>query len=273
MIFRLISSANLIQGSSSIGKTTFCKQLADQVKENNPDLPVFFFTLEDSLRKMRAMSLSRLTFEIDHNNRIENRLIWKGGKYLSDDQIKTLRAVASELKKRYSNHYYLVASEPHINVKVIRDRVERKLTRIKKNTALIIVDYLQILPTPQNEKLSSLTEKIDFNLYELQCMARDLNGPVVLTSSTTKEDAKETDKKLRQGLFQGKGAFNILFIPRILIELLEGAQGDITKEFRNVELYVVKHSEGERFIDKPLLIFKYFYKYSIFKEPMAIKGL
>jgi|GEM_PF-972755 len=60
-------AVHVIQGGSSIGKTTFCKQLADQVHEISPELPVFFFTLEDSLTTVLMIA----TMEPFHDRTME----------------------------------------------------------------------------------------------------------------------------------------------------------------------------------------------------------
>ncbi len=253
---------HVIQASSSVGKTTFCKQLADQIHVENPDLPIFFFALEDSLRAVRSMTLSRLTHDLaeSEHGAIENRLIRKGGDSLSSHQLEYLKeTIGPKAKEIYGEDYLLIAGEPDINVEKIRDKVKQRLAMIQKSSAVVIVDYLQILPTPKSERLSSLMDRIDFNLHELQCLARDINGPVILTSSTTKEDIKE-EKAKTPGLVKGKGSVNILFTPRMLFELIEKNR---EKDFVEVELYVLKHSEGEKGFELP---FRYYPKYSKFEE-------
>lgn len=256
---------HVIQGSSSIGKTTFCKQMADQVKMINPDLPIFFFSLEDSLRTIRSMTFSRLSHGSEKS--IENRLIRKGGESLHPEDMPLLLKMLPQVKDIYGKDYYLVAGEPDLNVWTIRERVEKKLDRIGKQTALVVVDYLQILPGPKGERLNSLMDRIDFNLHELQCFARDINGPVIVTSSTTKEkeDAKTTQKwewDKPGGLIAEKGSVNILHTPRRLFELVEGVllQGG---ESREVKLRVLKNSEGPNGFD---IEFHYFFRFSKFEE-------
>lgn len=251
---------HVIQAASSVGKTTLCKQIADQVKAGNPDLPVFFFSLEDSLRTIRAMTFARLSS-------IENRAIRRGGRALSDKDISFLRKeVAPKAAQMLGRDFYLVAGEPGIDVRQIRERVERKLARTGKESALVIVDYLQILPTPKGERLFSLMDKIDFNLHELQMLARDINGPVILTSSTTKEDIKDAAKDARPGLVKGKGSVNILYTPRMLFELMEAPKAEASESREKVEmdLYVLKNSEGEKDFS---MRFWYWPKYSRFQEP------
>jgi len=247
---------HVVQGSSSIGKTTFCKQLADQVHVENPDLPIFFFALEDSLHTVRSMTFSRLSFEAE--TPIETILIIEGNDALTKEQYKVLDSLAPKVKGFYGKDYLLVAGEPNITVKTIRERVERKLTRIGKSTAMVIVDYLQILPTPKEERLGSLMDRVDYNLHELQCFARDINGPVIATSSTTKEDIKTTEKTQAPGLVKGKGSANILYTPRMLLELITTEDAG---EYSTVELHVLKHSIGPKNIKTS---FQYQYKYSYF---------
>ena len=245
---------HVIQGSSSIGKTTFCKQLADQIHLEYPAMPIFFFALEDSLRTVRAMTFSRLS-------KIENKKIRKGGEHLTEAEHNKLKETAAEVKEIYGRDYHLVAGESDINVRTIKDRVKDKLTRTGKTTALVIVDYLQILPTPKEERLGSLMDRIDFNLHELQCLARDIDGPVILTSSTTKKDVEDTGKDRTPGQTKGKGSVNILYTPRMLLELLETDTSEA--RHRKVELHVLKNSEGIRDVSQS---FKYYPQYSVFDE-------
>jgi len=265
---------HVIQGGSSIGKTTFCKQLADQVKVENPDLPIFFFSLEDSLRTVRAMSFSRISHK--EGDPVENRCIRMGGDELTEANHKTLRTISPLVKKAFGRNYHVVAGEPDINVLTIRKRVEKKLSRIGKSSAMVIVDYLQILPTPKDARLSSLMERVDFNLHELQCLARDIDGPVILTVSTTKEDIKAGEKGKAPGQVKGKGSANILYTPRMLFELIDMGPAEANKPenidpfVRTATLHVLKNSEGPKDIS---FNFTYHAKYSRFVEHLTLGEL
>jgi KaiC/GvpD/RAD55 family RecA-like ATPase len=253
---------HVIQASSSVGKTTFCKQLADQIHVKAPDLPIFFFALEDSLRTVRSMTLSRLTHDLSGSKdwKIENRLIRKGGDSLSHHQLDYLKkTIGPKAKEIYGEDYLLIAGEPDINVEKIRDKVKHRLAMIQKSSAVVIVDYLQILPAPKSKRFSSLMERVDFNLHEFQCLARDINGPVILTSSTTKGDIKGDGAKT-PGLVKENVSANVFFIPRMLFELIETNRED---KYVDVELHVLKHSEGEKGFGIP---FRYYPKYSKFEE-------
>jgi len=173
-----------------------------------------------------------------------------------------IRTIAKTAKPLFGKAYYLIGGESNIDVQIIGEKVKRQLKILNKHSALVIVDYLQILGTPKRERLTSLMDKVDYNLHELQLLATDIEGPIVVTSSTTKGAIEQTRKTGTPGETKGKGSVNILFSCRMLFELIEGAEDDKAK-IRDVELHVVKNSEGQKNFSIPM---KYDYRYSTFKE-------
>ena len=256
---------HVIQGRASVGKTTFCKQLADQVHEINPELPVFFFALVDSLETIRAMTFSRLTHDATPMKPIENRLIRRGGNALKKEEHEMLQVIVPRVKKLYGKDYFLVAGKPDTDVVAIRERVLKKLEQIGRPTALVVVDYLQILPAPKGEGLMHLTDRIDYNLHELQCLARDMDGPVILVSSTTEEDMKDPEKRDEREPTKVKGSADILYTPRVVFEL---AEAEKEEDYLAMQLYVLKNSEGE--MDFPIC-FRYYPWFSKFEEDMRLR--
>jgi replicative DNA helicase len=257
---------NTIFGSSSVGKTTFCKQLSDQVHEKYPDLPVFLFSSEDGPRVLDTMTLARLSYKMYSEKKVklpmENLRLFIGGKSFKTKKYdKFLKRLLHEAEKLYGKHYYQISGQMKMDVHTIRSIVECQLDLIKKDTALVVTDYLQVLGDPKGMKNKSLLDRIDYNVTFLQKMADEMNISVVLTSSITK-DAMERAKEKKPGITKVRGSANIVYSSRISIEILE-EDHDEKENLRHLNFYIHKNSQGPKDISIP---FKYHYKYSLFEE-------
>jgi len=132
----LRSGLSVIAAPPSAGKTTWVKQLADQVAELN-EAPVLFFSYEQSAAELRVKSLARLTK--------------KAGTPCSNESIKEglgipqrIEAAAREYK-RFGKWIKIIEGDRQHTVGRIRLLAQREKMLTGK-APLIIIDYLQILP-------------------------------------------------------------------------------------------------------------------------------
>ena len=159
---------------SSLGKTTFIHQLADQIAASGKH--ILFFSLEMSRLEMATKSISRKTAQLDYSNAISS--------------LKIRRGVTSALVERATKEYIetvgdrmnIIEGGFETTVSQISDYARQYIARHNVRP-VIVVDYLQIL---QGAQKNTVREAIDFNVVELKRLSRALDVPVIVISSVNR---------------------------------------------------------------------------------------
>lgn len=231
------------------GKTTFCKQLADQVAINNK-VPVIFASYEQSKFELIVKSLSRLA-------QIDSLHLQKGN-------IKDVDLLVKKESKYYDDYApYLVTIEADLDTTLgkIEAYAMRAMREHNKDRCLIILDYLQVIPYEKDFK--DKRTKIDEILSELRRLARRLDCPIWLVSSFSREVYKkggaELEKKPDITAFKESG--NIEYTADVAILMRTEERGQNQKE-RTVYFEVIKNRNGLR----GGIIFGFSPAVSVFKE-------
>lgn len=163
-----------IGAGSSIGKTTFALQVADNIASKGHD--VLFFSLEMSKMEMVSKSLVREMFKLEP----DNPFIPSTREFLNGTlEAKTL----AEAYKGYYNtasHMAVIEGSFDTGVNDIRARIEKHILR-RGTKPVVFVDYLQILK-PIDMRMSD-KQAIDYNIVELKRISREYDIPVILISS------------------------------------------------------------------------------------------
>lgn len=172
----LYAGLYVVGGVSSVGKTTFVHQMADQLAQQGEH--VIFFSLEQSSMEMVSKSLARHTARNGTTNAVKGIQIRKGEIVAQENE--TLRNAIMEFSL-YADRVSIVEGNFDTNVDTMRKIVEKY---IKDNGVkpIVFVDYLQIIPAPTGKRLSD-KERIDYNITQLKRMSRDFNIPVLTISS------------------------------------------------------------------------------------------
>ena len=159
----------LIGAGTSIGKTTFCSQLADGLAENGSD--VIYFSLEQSRLEMMAKSLSRGTAVLDMKNAVT-------GSEIMDGHITPLVMQAVERHKAtVGNRLSLVEAGFNADANYITDYV-RRYVRENGTRPVVFVDYLQIL-LPGTDKRTDKREAVEESLSKLVLLKRELDLTII----------------------------------------------------------------------------------------------
>ena len=214
----------------SAGKTTFAKQLADQVAEES-DVPVLFFSYEQSADELRVKSLARLTKV--------------AGSPVTNEQIKEwsdaadIGAINEAVEKYKSFGKWIKVIEGGREHTVGRIRLLAQRERMKTGKApVIIIDYLQVLPVADMQ-LRDKRAEVDFLVSELRRIARDIAAPVIAISSMSRQEYA----KARMSGFKESGGIeygaDIAAIMKVADEDKDGVE-------RTVELNIIKNRNGRR---------------------------
>lgn len=185
----------IIGAISSLGKTTFCLQIADQIAEAGND--VLIFSLEMSAYELIGKSLSRNTVQIamqETSGRRDYaktyRGITDGSRYAGySDKDKARINQAMKKYRGYSDHVFVYEGIGKISVEDIREAVRRH-KEITGNYPVVIIDYLQILK-PADPHMTD-KQATDSNITALKQLAREL--PVISISSMNRESYKAGGK-------------------------------------------------------------------------------
>ena len=166
-----------IGAGSSIGKTTFALQIADNIAYKGYD--VLFFSLEMSKDEMVSKSLVREMFKADPTNSfIPSTRQFLNGNLNSDILLKSY-----EKYQQASNHIAIIEGGFNTNVIDIKNRIKQHIAR-RGTKPVVFVDYLQVI-TPVDVRMSD-KQAIDFNIVELKRISREFDIPVILISSVNR---------------------------------------------------------------------------------------
>lgn len=172
----LFPALYVIGAISSLGKTTFIHQMADQLAAAGKH--VLFFSLEMSRLELATKSIARRTAIMDFDNAMTSLKIRRG--YRSNILVQA----AAEYCKAVEDRMNIIEGGFETTVQYIREYATQYAE--KNNTKpVIIVDYLQIL---QGAQKGTLREAVDFNVVELKRLSRDLNTPVIVISSVNRSN-------------------------------------------------------------------------------------
>ena len=238
---------------SSLGKTTYCLQIADDIARSGQD--VIIFSLEMSRNELIAKSISRNTaiYCLQQSKPINQyasttRTITTREKRLkctTTQQNYITNAIADY--ETIAKHIYIYEADGMTDVNDIRETI-REHINITKNKPVILIDYLQIIQ-PVKETRHTMTDKqqIDFNVTELKRISREFKTPIIAISSFNRMSYNEP---VDLQSFKESGA--IEYASDVLIGLQfknQTAETDLKEEKRKVkrtvEAVILKNRNGQ----------------------------
>jgi len=250
---------------SSLGKTSFILQIADQIAKQGKD--VIIISLEMARSELMAKSISRLSFLEAPNKTMAKttRGILAGHLYKKycTEEVDLIEKAIEVYQNDYADHLYLYEGIGDIGVQDVRNLVE-KHKRLTGNDPVIVIDYLQILK-PYSDKY---TDKMntDKAVTELKRITRDYKIPIIAISSFNRENYK---LEVNMSSFKESGA--IEYSSDVLIGLQLAGAG--TKGFdadeaksrnpREVELKILKNRNGKTGVT---LGYEYYPMFNYFTE-------
>ena len=186
----LYAGLYVVGAISSLGKTTFALQIADNIAKAGKK--VLIFSLEMASTELIAKSVSRITFQKDRkkNNSTKNakttRGILSGARYsnYSDTEKELIRDAIAEYGK-YAGNIWITEGVGDVSVKKIREKVEHFIS-VYHEAPVVLIDYLQII-APYSDRLTD-KQNTDKAVLELKRISRDYKLPVIGISSFNREN-------------------------------------------------------------------------------------
>lgn len=176
---------------SSLGKTTFVHQMADQIAKGGHD--ILYFSLEMASFELVAKSISRLTYAISRSKNgaaslaktTRGILAGKKWEHYNDEEMEAIQEAVSEYEKDYSSRIWIKQGIGDIGVEQIRAEVEKHV-RYTGRRPVVIIDYIQIVAPP--DVRASDKQNTDKNVLELKRLSRDQKIPIVCISSLNRDN-------------------------------------------------------------------------------------
>lgn len=164
---------------SSLGKTSFCLQLADQITAAGKD--VIYFSLEQSRLELVSKSLARGTVnrsgKLNFDHAITSTEIRKGLKSAA------LSKAISGYQSATGDRMNIVEGNFSCNISFIGNYIRSYINR-NGSRPVIFIDYLQLLqPTDTRQ---GIRETIDSSVTELKRLSRELDLTIIVISSVNR---------------------------------------------------------------------------------------
>lgn len=248
----IYSGLYVLGAISSLGKTAFIQNIADNIAESGKK--VLYFSLEMSTNEMLARTIVRNTHMHDKTFlRGTRELLNNDMDKIDYDKIKRLK---THLNAITDNMYY---EEGNFSTTI--DEIINKVTMFKHTyeiAPVVVIDYLQII-APKDIRMTE-KQSTDTNIAELKRLSRDLDIPVLIVSSVNRANymsyidfssfkesgSIEYGADVVLGL-QLNAIHNLMQLPKSTTEsekreLLNSAKSEIPRE---IELVVLKNRNGK----------------------------
>jgi replicative DNA helicase len=161
----------VIGGISSVGKTTFAHQIADQIAQQGEH--VLYFSLEQSTFELVSKSLARKTKDDNFTGSPESSFNIRCGK----TNIDVINAIGEY--KKIADKISIIEGNFNTTADSIKTTTEQYINA-NNIRPVVFIDYLQIV---QGDKRLSDKQKIDQNVTALKRMSRDFDITVFVISS------------------------------------------------------------------------------------------
>lgn len=177
-------SLYVIAAAPSIGKTTFTKQLADQLAKSGKS--VLYFSLEQGKRELVSKSINRIMAQMNVNS-------------ISLDKAVNVYKISSFDEEQYKNalDYYknfaaninsITIDKYDITIELIKSKIE-KFIQQHNITPIVFIDYLQIISSEMNYDTK---REIDENIKALKSIQSQNKLIMFLISSINRTSYSST---------------------------------------------------------------------------------
>ena len=279
----------IVGGESSVGKTTFALQMADNIAamstaadngthEGEPipaGLDVLIISLEMGRSELIAKTISRYTLEYTMEQKISSAmaksaagiLVGNRWKKYGEGERRVIASAISRYQKEPMRHIYIVEGQAKTGVQEIKEQIEQH-RQFRGRAPVVVIDYLQIL-APADVRATD-KQNTDDAIKELRQISRDYKTPIIAISSFNRESY---DKESGMKSFKESGIIEYSADALISLQLYgvgKKSNGHklTTKELkkkypREVVAEVIKNRNGN---PGDRVNFLYYPKFNYFKE-------
>lgn len=174
----------VLGAASSLGKTTFTHQIADQLARRGNK--VLFFSMEQSRLELVSKSISRRLSIKYKSDPARCQTSFFIRKHMFDDAI--IGAEISEYIHDTAANINIIEGSFDTTVEYIKNYVSDFIEANDGTKPVVFIDYLQIIQVPANKHKMTTKEATDYNITELKRLSRRFNIPVIVISSVNRQN-------------------------------------------------------------------------------------
>lgn len=251
---------------SSLGKTAFCMQLADQLAKQGRD--ILIFTLEMTAYELMARSISRETFQLDDSRGRRYaktvRGVLDGKRRRNDTEREVAHLELAEAQyAAYAGHLWFKEGDHETGLDFIGREVARHIAETK-NRPVVLIDYLQII-APVDVHFTD-KQNLDRIVCALKKLSRTYSLTILAISSFNRENY---NMEATMAAFKESGGID--YSADVLLGLQARGAGSRSfnieeekrKDPRELELKILKNRSAA--LGKPIP-FRYYPAFSCFEE-------
>lgn len=239
----LYAGLYVLGASSSLGKTTFTCQAANQMAAQGKD--VLIFSLEMAKDELVAKDLSRISGIIPFCECMPEEDALSTRQVLNADNVSPMLEASFKAYAKLAGRIFIYVGMGDVTADTIRTKVKQFKSETKR-VPVVIVDYLQII-APFSAQYSTDKQNVDKTVLELKRLSRDQEIPIVVISSLNRQNYKGP---INMSAFKESGS--IEYSADVLLGLQMEGTGekdfdiDAAKQepIRDVELKVLKNRNG-----------------------------
>lgn len=175
----LYSGLYVVAAISSLGKSTFVHQMADQIAAAGTD--VLYFSLEMSRLEMVTKSISRITAQKNMETAVTALSIRKG--VLTQNVLEA----SDEYARRAGERMSVVEGNFSTNISFIGDYIRRYILQ-NDTRPVCMIDYLQILQPEDGDgrKQNNTKQAVDEAVTQLKRLSRAMNLTIIVICSVNR---------------------------------------------------------------------------------------
>lgn len=238
----------VVGAASSLGKTTFVQEIADNVAGQQEH--VLFFSLEMSKKELIAKSLVRTMGEVKRIMKQKGEITYARNLLNGDIKDNNLLMSAIGLYEKTAKNLFIYEGMFDMNVYTIRQEVEKHI-RLHKKKPLVVVDYLQVLQ-PLSDRMSE-KQATDKNITELKRITRDLDVPLIAISSFNRDSY---NREASFSSFKESGSIEYGSDVVIALELQKVKEADKTTDGKVKDQSILDKAKGSLVRDINLKVLK-----------------
>lgn len=173
----MYSGLYLLGAISSLGKTTFAHQIAEQIAMSGKN--VLYFSLEQTKIELISKSIERIIYKKDNNTNISSLDIRKN--FIND---KVLDARKQYVKNNMRN---LSIIDTNLKLSDIIKYIDDFIKNNEDIRPVIMVDYLQIIENDTSSK-QNIRDLIDSTIIEFKKLSKKYNIVILIISSLNRSN-------------------------------------------------------------------------------------
>ena len=174
----------VLGAASSLGKTTFTHQLADQLAAQGHK--VLFFSMEQSRLEMVSKSISRRLAKKHRLDPKQCQTSFYIRRFMFEDA--NIGVEISNYTQDTAPNMHIIEGSFDTTVDYIKNYVSDFIDENEGIKPVVFVDYLQIIQVPADRMKMTTKEATDYNVTELKRLSRRFNIPIIVISSVNRQN-------------------------------------------------------------------------------------